>query len=100
MKRLMLTESRRKTVKVRELVELVNRRNRESTCPAHVRQGWNSLLEAILHATGNYAGFGYLSADKVPDGHLPGMILDEKRPANNRFPDETRRSYIFSRRLS
>lgn len=37
-----------------------------------VRQGAMQVLEEVLHATGNYRGFRYLTADEVADG-APGI---------------------------
>ena len=93
----------RKTFDVEALKTEVNRRNQESTCNADKRAGWNSMLEEVLHSTGNYKGFGFLTPDKVPEGKAPG--IRENRGA---FPlaignlnedafkgcDETRRVYF------
>jgi hypothetical protein len=84
---------RRQTVRISDLVLEVNERNAKSTCPPDVRHGWNAMLESILYATDNYAGFGYYSADSVPAGFKPGILRDaENRPS---FPDETRRFYYL-----
>jgi hypothetical protein len=85
-----------RTIKIAKLIEMVNRSNRDSTCSAGVREGWNSLLGEVLHATDNYAGFGYLSATEVPKGEEPGIA---GTTPNCVFPDETRRRYIVHRRL-
>lgn len=50
----------RKTADILKLIKLVNERNATSTCDPKVREGWNSLLESILHEAGVYVGFGYL----------------------------------------
>jgi hypothetical protein len=63
----------RKTVKVKDLVEQINRKNKTSTCDRRVRQGWNALLEDILHTTGNYQGFNYYSDVDLADGLTPGV---------------------------
>jgi hypothetical protein len=86
--------AKRKTIDVLFLLDKVNDRNRLSTCPADIREGWNSLLEEVLHSTGNYAGFGYLSANDVPEGEKPGISHDGD--FTPRFPDETRRVYYTS----
>ena len=39
-----------------------------------VRQGAMQVLEQVLHATGNYRGFRYLTADEVADG-APGINM-------------------------
>jgi hypothetical protein len=55
----------RKTFKVSELVDMVNGICKDSD-PAYKdrRQGAMNVLEAILHETGNYRGFRYLSKDE------------------------------------
>lgn len=94
-----MTDRARKTLDVRDLLDEVNRRNRNSTCDADQRKGWNSLLEAMLFRTGNYAGFRYLSDVEVPTGEAPGIRCkpDSDGGLNDReFPDETRISYYVS----
>jgi len=58
----------RKTVKIVDLIDSVNRRNRDSTCDDTIRAGWNSLLEEMLSVTDTYAGFRFMNADEVVDG--------------------------------
>lgn len=55
--------SRRKTIDVQMLKDIVNRRNKNSTCAPDIREGWNSLLEEALNKTGNYKGFRYTEPD-------------------------------------
>jgi hypothetical protein len=74
-----------------KIIEMVNRRNRESTCSRDVRLGWNMLLEEILHTSGTYKGYRYLTTSEVPPGQLPGIFNPLIGPI---YPDETRRSYI------
>lgn len=82
----------RKTFEVSRLVEMVNGRNRQSTCSPDMREGWNSLLESVLINTDTYAGFGYLTLLEVPQGQLPGIEYGrENEPPE--FPDESRRIY-------
>ena len=71
---------KRKTISVEQLKDEVSRRNKESTCDPQVREGWNALLEEVLHSTGNYRGFGYWNL-KVNKNDVPYV------------PDETRRFY-------
>jgi len=66
--------SRRKNIAIRDLIDLVNRKNRISFCSPETRAGWNSLLDEVLHNANVYRGFRYLSADEVPAGHLPGIV--------------------------
>jgi hypothetical protein len=82
----------RKTFKLRRLVEMVNRRNRNYTCSPDMREGWNSLLEEVLLNNDNYAGFCYLTAKEVPEGQLPGV---ERNGYDTQFPDDTRRIYYL-----
>jgi hypothetical protein len=92
-----------KRIAILNMIENVNRKNRESTCSADVRQGWNALLEDMLHATGNYSGFGYYSNDELPASMAPGVRYETnddgvRLPAadmNERFRDcdDTRRFY-------
>lgn len=83
---------RRKTVDVEFLVQTVNELNRKSTCSADQREGWNALLELILHKTGQYKGFGYYTSKDVPPLQLPGIIRVPD-DAKHKFPDKTRRFY-------
>lgn len=90
----------RKTVKIVDLLDSVNRKNSTSTCSPEVRQGWNAILADVLHENGVYAGFNYYEQDKVPPGHKPGIIRSsniETEP--HLFPDETRRFYYMSSKL-
>jgi len=63
----------RKTVNVRNLIEKVNHKNKVSTCDPLVRQGWNSLLEDILHQTDNYNGFNYYYESDLAPNTTPGI---------------------------
>jgi hypothetical protein len=83
----------RKTVDIAKLVDMVNRRNKLSTCSADLRHGWNSLMEEVLGITDTYAGFGYLTAEEVPEGCSPGIRKSEV--FGNEFPDESRRIYYL-----
>lgn len=83
---------KKKTLVIRDLIEEVNRRNRESTCEPAVRMGWNMLLEGVMIGAEVYSGFSYLTADQVPTGCLPGVIPDPKG-TDHKFPDESRRQY-------
>lgn len=93
--------SKRKTVSIADLLSEVNRRNKQSTCSADVRDGWNSLLETVLHNANLYEGYGYLSQEEVPPGEKPGIDKHcrDGAPTRERFPDESRRHYYVSRIL-
>jgi len=75
----------RSTVDVLWLLEETNRILALPTVETDVKRGMAVLLERVLHQTGNYAGFMYLS-------HNP---KDEKwTPEEN-----ASRVYLYSRRL-
>lgn len=82
----------RKTVKVSDLLERVNRalqtsgstlylrapgKDRELTPAEAYRMGMISVLESVLHETGNYRGFGYQEMRRTEDGEYE--IADETR---------------------
>lgn len=81
---------KQKTIKIAGLIKRVNELNAKSLCSPEIRQGWNALLEDILHQTDNYSGYNYLMQSEVPEGAVPGCISSEGK---NIFPDETRRRY-------
>jgi hypothetical protein len=83
---------KRKTVDVEWLRTHINRINADSTCDAKIREGWNALLGSVLHHTGNYNGFTYLTTKDIPIGQEPGMVYHENTRLHT-FPDETRRYY-------
>lgn len=76
----------RKTFSVAALLHHVNRANETSTVDPAVRQGWNSLLETVLHRADAYYGFGYLEARHLSGsavGSPPGVefrLLGGDRP--------------------
>ncbi len=89
----------RKTIKVEELINEVNYLNSHSTCNSDIREGWNSILEHVLHNTETYDGFQYLTADRMRGeaaGQQPGIVYVDDKPV---FPDETRRRYFVNKRL-
>ena len=69
----------KKTIRVLDLIEDVNYRNRVSTCDSKVREGWNSFVEGFLARCDAYAGFTFF--DEHGDG------------------DHTRRQYIVHHKL-
>jgi hypothetical protein len=87
----------RTTVKLSDVLTRVNKWNRESMSPRASRDGWNSLLEMLLHDANVYAGFGYLTQDEVPAMEEPGIIRGDE---GNVFPDESRRFYYVHRKLA
>ncbi len=64
---------KRKTFDIAELLYTVNSRNAGSTCDPAVRQGWNSLLESVLHGADLYNGYGYLE-----QGDLKGSAVNSR----------------------
>lgn len=91
----------KRTVKLVDLIALVNEKNRVTTSgrTKSWREGWNLMLENLLMQANAYAGFGYLEAGSVPKGELPGIIRGETLKENV-FPDETRRIYYTHAKLT
>jgi len=86
----------RKTFNVDQFKELVNNTLASTTeNEVQYRHGIIAALEHILHDTGNYKGYRYLTVAEVPYG-LPGIngpiedLSYEERFANT---DSTRRAY-------
>jgi len=87
----------RKTVNVADLIVDVNYTLSQSTCSPDVRQGAINVLEYVLHATGNYRGFRYLTAKEVPADQLPGInygVDDADYEARFANTDKTRVQYF------
>ena len=55
----------RRTVRIGDLINEVNRRNAGSTCSPETRKGWNSLLEGVLSDANVYEGYSFVLG---PDG--------------------------------
>lgn len=87
----------RKTFDVNALTVTVNEMCANSTCSPEVRQGAMNVLEHVLHESGNYRGFQYLGADKVPAGEKPGINWGFDNDYEARFfnTDPTRVYYYF-----
>lgn len=85
----------RKTVDVAALKAEVNEMLASSTTSPNVRLGMCTVLENVLMSTGNYKGFGYLTADMMPNVNgLPGMHIDANgKVITDRETDDTRRYY-------
>ena len=90
----------RKTFSVDEFRTKVN----ESLCNSHMyeharpwRLGLIDALEFVLHSTGNYKGYRYLTSNELADGELPGIQMVGDKPASypERFDntDDSRRYY-------
>ncbi len=88
----------RKTVDVEAFKDMTNQILRNSTADRDLRRGWCGALEWILHETGNYRGYRYLTIDEVPGEGLPGIRTDGEGnplPEDLRWQscDDTRRQY-------
>jgi hypothetical protein len=90
------------TIRVRDLVEKVNRMLSLSTCGAEGREALVSVISSVLHETGNYAGFRYLDEGEVPQGHLPGIVRKPSPCGDDTvsFPDDTRVEFYLSKHLA
>jgi hypothetical protein len=87
----------RKTVNVDELKTRVNDMLANSTCSAEMRYGMCNVIELALMETGNYKGFGYLTAEMLgPDVNgLPGIHIDENGNVRRDLAtDDSRRQYF------
>lgn len=69
----------KKTFQVEKLKEEVNEllKNYDSRiCSKEYLEGMRSLLESVLHSTGNYRGYQYLDKSEVPKNELPGCHFE------------------------
>lgn len=91
----------RKTVNISDLIIRTNTMLKSSTVSPEARMSVCIFLEDILHANDVYAGYQYFTADDVPAGHLPGILVDEN--GNREFDrdrcDETRRAYYIHNKV-
>ena len=88
----------RKTFKVEDLVKVVNHNLCNGGDTADTRIGMIALIEQVLHDSGNYKGYRYLTQAEIPSPHKPGIHVDvngDILPYPNRFKDtdDTRREY-------
>lgn len=88
----------RKTFKVEEIRNTVNFMLQHGKHSADFRFGAATMLEEILHSSGNYNGFGYHTEKDVPVGELPGVRTGPNGESLNydeRFKntDDSRRYY-------
>ena len=65
--------AQRKTLDIAKFTAQINQVLADSTCSADHRRGLMAALETVLHDTGNYRGFRYLTHTEVPVGHKPGI---------------------------
>lgn len=89
----------RKTLDVEEFKNRINHLLKVSVCSPDTRQGLINALEDVLHSTGNYRGFSYLTGSEVPKDQLPGINhgfygeSEEQLIARFKCTDPTRVSY-------
>ena len=96
--------ARRKTINVDSITAQINDMIRLSTGTPEQRQGLLAAIETILHETGNYKGFRYLTQNEVPAGyHRPGINISpidgqhfEDIVARFDNTDSTRVAYFLS----
>jgi hypothetical protein len=81
--------TKRITVRVPELVHKANKYFASEYSTRDGRKALQDFIGSILHETGNYIGFGYLTESAVPKGALPGVIHSPDGK-NNQFPDDSR----------
>jgi len=89
----------RKTIEIEKLVNIANTALKyDQDHNNDYRRGVISMIEDVLHLSGNYKGYRYLGPDEVPEGSLPGInVVDgEIPPYPERFynTDNTRRKYM------
>jgi hypothetical protein len=65
----------RKSFDVEEFRQYVNDLLFKTICSPEHRRGFIRILENVLHSTGNYKGFYYLSKDEISIGQLPGINI-------------------------
>ena len=92
----------RKTFSVEELRSRVNHSLAENYPYEGGRQYRHGLIDAIefvLHSTGNYKGYRYLTSTELPDGVKPGIRMTPDGSVTLPYPerfadtDESRRYY-------
>jgi hypothetical protein len=73
----------------------VNDNNTKNRGTRESRETLNVFLENILHATGNYNGYRYLTSLDLPEGVEPGIIFAKSGYNDHEFPDITRIQYFY-----
>lgn len=84
----------KKTIQVQRLHSMINTALLQPGNSPDYRQALITTLNVVLHETGNYRGFRYLTQHEVP-GEIPGIWLDDHGnllPTSERFhnTDDTR----------
>lgn len=90
--------SKRKTVDVAYLVERCNKMLRLDTVSDDFRKGVSSVLESVLHHTGNYKGYNYIKW--CDEGGWQRWREDSSRagadlPTDTYIGNKTRRFYYM-----
>lgn len=75
----------RKTYPIKDLVAKANKAFRAEGGTVEGRRAIFGIVSAVLHDTGNYAGFNYLTARDLPAGVKPGIRHDN--PQDKWFDD-------------
>lgn len=87
----------KKTIQVAQVKEFGNDILLRSS-DEYTKQRWGicSMIEKVLHETGNYRGFNYLTENhmKLSQGKSVGMKLDKNGKPDFTDCDETRRFYF------
>lgn len=89
--------SKRTTVDVSFIKEKINYLLKNDDRPGEIakaeREGALQFAETLLMQAKQYKGFGYLTKDDIPEGHLPGIHSD--KPVGEQFAntDHTRVFY-------
>lgn len=82
----------RKTIRVEDFVKKMNEKLAEDTMGVEYRLAVTHIVEQMLHDTGNYKGFGFLTQSEVPCGEKPGINANGPDAFIN--TDKTRRIYF------
>ena len=87
---------------VTKIVAEANEMLKVSLCSEDRRQGQIDIVEHMLHSAKMYKGFRYLMVNEVPEGCLPGIVVNgtvEDTPYEVRFAigtvDRTRVQYFI-----
>lgn len=71
----------RKTFNVQDFKDHINRQlTTDDYFNRDHRQGLLNTLETVLHQTGNYHGFRYLTKEEIPVNQLPGIYWINNNP--------------------
>jgi hypothetical protein len=71
----------RKTVNIEKIIEIGNKVLQNDTHDPEFRSGVKLMLENILHESGTYRGFRFLTQEEVPHGEAPGIHYEDGLPA-------------------